>query len=193
MNNDINTTKPEPTKNDKQKQYYLLLLLVIFGALVLFLIWNKHSDKTSTTSNQSSASTKNAAIVTMSLSPTSQQVTPGSNLVLEVWADSGSMPVNAVQANLTYPVDKLTFVSIDSSSSAFVVTAPSTGGSGKVAIARGNIKPVTGKVLVAKVSFTVNTASSGSVPVSFGQGSALVSSTSHTNVLTKTYGGTYSL
>src|SRR4051812_4883200 len=48
----------------------------------------------------------------LTLSPSSASVAQGSTLSVQVWADSTSQPVNAVQANLTYPIDKLNFVNI---------------------------------------------------------------------------------
>jgi hypothetical protein len=46
----------------------------------------------------------------------------GSSLYVQVHANSVSTPVNAVQADFTYPTGLLTFVSIDSASSAFDIT-----------------------------------------------------------------------
>src|SRR4051812_45178950 len=61
----------------------------------------------------------------------------GSSLYVQVHANSVNTPVNAVQADFTYPTGLLTFVSIDSASSAFDITASQTGGSGSVSIQRG--------------------------------------------------------
>jgi hypothetical protein len=49
----------------------------------------------------------------LSLTPSSQRISAGSTLSVQIWADSSSQLVNAVQANLTYPLDKLNFVNID--------------------------------------------------------------------------------
>lgn len=186
-------TNANQSKNSNTKLYLLLALLVLVAAVVAAVLLTHHSKKPATNST-STNSTSNVAIVagtSMYLSPASQNVTKGANLTVEVWTDSLSTPVNAVQANLTYTADKLTFVSIDDSSSAFDVKAQDTGASGEVKIGRGSIKPVTGKQLVAKVNFIA--ASSGKATVDFGSGTALVSSTNNKNIVAQQTGGTYTV
>jgi hypothetical protein len=80
-------------------------------------------------------------------------------------------PVNAVQANLAYPQNRLQFSSIDSAGSSFDIAAPSKGGNGTVEIARGALQPVKGNALVATVVFKVLAA--GTADLEFAQGSAV--------------------
>jgi hypothetical protein len=132
----------------------------------------------------------------LTLTPASQIVSAGSTLSVQVWADSGTNTVNAVQANLAYPIDKLNFVGIDTTNTAFGVEAQSTGGNGTVLIARGSATAVSGKQLVATVKFTPLSTSSkhrSSAVVSFSKDAALLSNVSNTNILAATYSGTYSL
>jgi hypothetical protein len=128
----------------------------------------------------------------LSLLPRSQTVQNGSNLSIEVWADSGSQEVNAVQANLIYPADKLNFLNINSTNSGFEIAAENTGANGLIKIARGTTAPKVGKQLVAIVSFST-LSTRGKASVNFTTGSALSSYSTHTDVLLATYGGSYSL
>jgi hypothetical protein len=132
----------------------------------------------------------------LSLSPSSQTVSAGTTLAVQIWADSGTNSVNAVQANLNYPIDKLNFVGIDTTNTAFGVEAQSTGGNGTVSIARGSTAPLSGKQLVATVKFTPLAATSkhrSSAPVSFSTNTSLISNVSNADILAAKYGGSYSL
>jgi hypothetical protein len=130
----------------------------------------------------------------LSLTPSSQRVAAGSTLSVQIWADSSTTQVNAVQANLSYPIDKLNFVNIDTTNSAFGVTAENTGGNGLIHIARGSTAPLSGKFLVATVNFTpLQTKSKSSAAINFTSESALLNSSTNTNILAAKYGGSYSL
>lgn len=124
------------------------------------------------------------------LSPGSATVKAGSTLAVYIRVNSGSEPVNAVQANLTYPADRLEFKSISSAGSAFDISAEASGGGGSVRIARGSVNPVTGDKLVATVYFRV-LASSGSGSIMFAGGSDVIRSTDNVSILAGKTGGTY--
>jgi len=132
-----------------------------------------------------------AASATLYLSPSSGSVANGNTLTLYVYEDSGTEPVNAVQANLSYPASQLQFLST-SSSSAFSVVAQNTGGSGSVQIGRGALPSVTGNQLVATVQFKA-LVGSGTAAVSFAGGSQVVSANSNANIMTVSPGGSYGL
>ena len=121
------------------------------------------------------------AAPTIYFNPPSQNFSVGSTITIEVHENSGSAPVNAVQANFSYPADKLTFVSADGSASGFTTQAQSTGGSGQVSLARGVIGTLTGDQLVAKVTFKVNIA--GTANLSFVNGTSLISSSTNQNII----------
>ena len=59
------------------------------------------------------------AAATLYLSPASKTVNNGENFAVSVYTNTGGDPVNAVQANLSYPTATLQFISVDSSGSAF--------------------------------------------------------------------------
>src|SRR4051812_22124292 len=128
-----------------------------------------------------------AASATVSL-VSAGSVSKGSFITVSIKENSGAEPVNAASATLKYPTDKLSYVSI-SSSSAFSVAAASSGGGGSVRVDRGSLSAVTGSQTVASVTFkalsdsgtasvTISTAS----VVSANSNSDIVSGTSGTNI-----------
>lgn len=124
------------------------------------------------------------------LTPGSLTGGSGSNISVSIRANITSDTVNAVQANLTYPADKLDFVGINAASSPFNIQAESTGGGGFVKVARGIVGTgVTGDRLIAVVTFKVKQ-NSGTASIGFAGDSALVSGTSNSNVLSGTSGST---
>lgn len=137
---------------------------------------------------------------TIYLKPSSQTYSVNSTVTLEVWEDSGTTAVNAVQANFSYPANLLTFVSIDKTGSAFGTSAPSSGANGQVSIAAGatcsaSCGTLTGNQLIAKVTFTTN-AATGTASLPFVTGTALISASASTNILgslAATGGGTYTI
>jgi hypothetical protein len=77
------------------------------------------------------------------LSPSSQTVTTGANVVVTITEDSGSDSVNGVQANLSYAPSSFDSVSI-SSTAAFPVDAQHSVSGGSIQIARAAFTPVSG-------------------------------------------------
>lgn len=127
------------------------------------------------------AQTAFAAGGTMYLSPNTIP-RPGSTIAVQIRVDTGGQAVNAVQADFTYPTDKLTFTSIDATGSAFDVDASSSGGSGAVSVARGSTTPKTGDLLVATINFNVTT--TGTITLALQNSSVLVRSSDSTDILT---------
>jgi hypothetical protein len=131
----------------------------------------------------------------LTVTPAAATLAQGSNVRLEIWTDSGSEPVNAVQANLSYPAALLELSSIDYTGTAYAVQAEETKAAGSVRIARGvagGAPPVTGAGLVAVLNFRA-LGSSGSANVDFTSGSAVVHATTNANILTTMTGGAYTL
>jgi chitodextrinase len=130
---------------------------------------------------------------TLSVSPATAIVANGSAFSVQVYEDSGTATVNAVQANLTYPANSLTLTSISTTNSAFPLEAQSSGSGGSITMARainGGTSPVTGKQLVATLNFT-STMATGTATVDFTTGSAVVSSVDNTALILTTQSGTY--
>jgi hypothetical protein len=109
------------------------------------------------------------------------QMVSGGTLYVQVHANSATTPVNAIQADFTYPTSLLSFVAIDSTTSAFDITASQSGGSGSVTIQRGSTTPKTGDLYVATVAF--NVASSGVASLAFQGSSVLLRSSDNTDIL----------
>lgn len=127
----------------------------------------------------------------LSLSPTVQTVDLNTDFTVEVYENSGTTLVNAVQTNLSYPSALLDVVSVDSSTSAFSIQAQQILSSGSIQLARGTTTPVNGNKIVAKIHFKGKAA--GSAPVSFTTGSTLVSSTTNTDILGTKLNGIYTI
>ncbi|MBX4197189.1 cohesin domain-containing protein [Candidatus Saccharibacteria bacterium] len=147
--------------------------------------------------NQSEALTLNngtytiSSPATMTLSPASQSFIKGTSFNVAVYENSGSDQVNAVQANLSYPANLLTFVSITPNTSAWPVEAENTGSGGLVRIGRGTFSPITGSQLIATVKFTA--ASAGTAQVAFASGSGIIRSSDNTAEPSINTGGSYTV
>lgn len=128
----------------------------------------------------------------LSLTPSKSTVTAGQTFTVQVRENSGTTTVNAVQADLVYPADKLTLVSIDDTGSAFGVKATEAEGVGTAEITRGNTTPLTGNQLVATLNFQAEPGK-GSSNVTFAGTSALLASQTNTNVISTTSGATFQL
>lgn len=132
-----------------------------------------------------------AAAGQLYVTPASATYTNGQAISIQVYANTGGDPTNAVEADFSYPQAKLQFVSIDGTGSAYDIDASSSGGNGVVTIGRGHAGTVTGVALVATVHF--NVISTGSASITFLNSSHLVRSTDNADILASTVGGNYTL
>jgi hypothetical protein len=108
-----------------------------------------------------------------------------STATVAVVENSGSIAVNAVQANIMYPADKLEFIGIDSTA-AFAIEAESYGGVGQIRIARGALPDVVGTQTVAIVHFRV--VSTGQASIRFSTGTAVLRSDNNTDIVNGAFG-----
>jgi hypothetical protein len=171
----------QPKKDSKVRLIVLLVILALVG-LIAVLQSNSNTPSKKEPTKSTTVNTSSQGNAKLYIKPASQNVTVGSAVVFEVWVDTGGQPVNAVQANLTYPVDKFDFSSINTKGSAFEVQALSTGGNGKISLGRGHIGEVKGAGLVAKITLTAKS-NKGDADVEFAAGSAVVRSTDHKDIL----------
>jgi hypothetical protein len=190
MNENHKPEKSEKAKKDNRLPIIVLLVVLVLVGLVAILQSNSKNEPSKSTPSSSSNTPNIAGNAKLYLKPASDSVVSGGTMTFEVWVDTGGDPVNAVQANLTYPTDKYDFGSIDSKGSAFEVQAMSTGGNGKINIARGHIGDVKGPAFIAKVNLVAKT-SKGDANVSFAAGSAVVRSTDHKDILKDKTGGSF--
>jgi len=132
------------------------------------------------------------------LTPASSAVNTTTDFTVQIMEDSGSVPVNAVQANLTYPTNLLDVVSIDTSGSAFTTIAESTAANGNIRIGAGVATGADGKIneqLVATIHFK-SKSTAGTATVNFAAGTELVESVNNDVILgglDNTTGGTYTV
>lgn len=138
----------------KHKQHIVMAV----GAVVAALVW-------------AASVPAQAAGSAIYLSPSNRSLAKGATIAVAVRVNAASS-VNAVQANLTYPADKLDYVSISYGGSAFGVQAQSAGGGGTVQIGRGSFDGVSGDKLVATVTFRAKV-DSGNATVSVSADSSL--------------------
>jgi|GEM_PF-2199789 len=128
------------------------------------------------------------------VNPGSGTLTAGSIVSITVRENSGTDPINTVQASLNYDSNSLQYSSISESGSFPVVAATSTDTPGVVRIGRGNANnPLTGDVAVVTINFKVIGASgTGTITVDKAY-SFLVRSTDNTDILQSVGNGSYTL
>lgn len=140
-----------------------------------------------------------AAGANLYLSPGRQDVAFNTSFSVEVRVDTGNEEINAVQSNLSYPADKLDFISISNDGSAFGIEAENSGGNGSVKIARAVTpasgqppRSVSGDLLVATVTFKAKSTASQAT-VGFADGSYVGRTSDGANILAGTTPGTYTV
>ena len=177
----MQNTTPELTKASKLGWPKLILAALIFALVGVVAVY------------LAMASGRTRSSVSLSMSPSSQKLTQNSDFVVTVTLDTAGKSVNAVQANISYPADKFSYVGTDSSTSSFAIQAEESQQPGSIRIARGSTSAVSGsQVVVTKLTFKP-VASSRKSTISFGSGTAVVSSTTNTNILSNTISGQYSI
>ena len=135
---------------------------------------------------------KAASLATLSLNPASSQVGLGSNIVVNIVENSSTVPVNAVQANLTYDQTKLQYVSTDITTSPFTTVVENTGGAGSVKLGLAILSTsVTGPQTVAKVTFKA--IATGAAPISFAAGSDIIQASNNLSMAPTNTGVTYTI
>ncbi|HVQ43376.1 MAG TPA: cohesin domain-containing protein [Candidatus Saccharimonadia bacterium] len=170
----------------------LLAVVLVLGGIGAVVYQNRTGHRLSLTPTPSAPAATPASTATLYLFPAAGTITAGGTLTIEIRENSGAAAVNAVQANFTYPADKLDFVSADAATGAFSIAAESTGQNGLVKIARGTIKPVSSDHSVAKVTFRAKT-TPGTAALSFAAGSALISTPGAANILGTPTGATLTI
>jgi hypothetical protein len=126
-----------------------------------------------------------AATASLYVSPASGAVAVGSIIPVQIRVNSGSDPVNAIQANLTYNSAQLGYQSVDSTGSAFSLMANTQTAPGTIKLARatgGGESPVSGDNLFATVYFKALT-TAGTSSIAIAAGSAVVRSTDSVDIL----------
>ena len=105
--------------------------------------------------------------------------------------DTTGQPVNAIQANLSFPESRLACGALAVELGTWPVVAEQACVAGQVRIAVGSFTPRVGRSAVAKVSLTP--LSRGSATVRFAPGSAVVESVTNTQVLRSTRAASFTI
>jgi hypothetical protein len=86
-----------------------------------------------------------AGTASLSLTPASATFSQGDSVSVNIYEDSSSDTINAVQANFSYPSSILSFVGV-TDSPAFGIVAQNSVSGGSAQIARGTSTPVSGNL-----------------------------------------------
>ena len=164
-----------------------LVFLLVFSVIGAVFIYNSSAAPR----QRGGGGTTTGSQATMYITPNKQRLALDGSLTANIWVNSYSQPVNAVQAILTYPADKLFYVSSDATSSQFTIQAESTNTEGQLIIARGSTTPLTGDQLVATVVFKPKVA--GKAALNFDAASQLLSAETNQNILAQRLSGQYTL
>lgn len=132
-----------------------------------------------------------AGTATLTLTPASSSPALDSTFTVTIYENSGTVGVNAVQADLTYNTNLLQYVSTDLATSAFSMVGQNTGGNGTVNLGLASTTARTGSQIVAIITF--RTIGTGTANISFAGTSAVVNATTQNNELGTPTGGTYTI
>lgn len=182
------------SKNQIQKINNMLRKQVVqkFGVLAVALLVISSVSYFGLRQNQASHA---AGVGILSMAPATGSLVVGSTVNVTLYEDSGTDPVNAVQASVTYDATKLQYVSVAEGTSFPTVAATSTSTPGIIRLARGTVpgSTATGNNAIATVTFRV-LASSGTTSLSYDPAfSYIVRSTDNANILTSNSGASYTL
>lgn len=136
-------------------------------------------------------SAKPIKAASLSISPNSGTYAKGSTIKVNIGINTAGEAINAVQANLVYPAEKLQFVSISTSGSVLTIIAEKGGGGGFVKIAGGTPTPgFSGNKFIASVNFLV-LSDSGSATLTFAGDSSVLRDSNNTEALTSKGSATF--
>lgn len=161
-----------------------------FGVMAMALLVVGSVSYFGTSLNQGS---KAATGGTLAIAPATATRTTGSTFTVAIRENSGTNPVNAVQASMTYNASQLQFVSVTEGTAFPTVAATSTSTPGLIRIGRGTAPgtTTTGDQIVASVTFRV-LATSGTTSLAFDAAfSNIAFAADGTNMLSTTIGASY--
>ena len=116
--------------------------------------------------------------------PIAGRATAGATVNVSVAMTVSGDSVNAVEADVTYAVSQMKFVSVQVNHTVWPITVSAHGAAGKVRIGVGSTTPRTGTQQVATVTFKA--LRTGSYRFGIGQTSAVVSASTNTDLLNHT-------
>lgn len=128
-----------------------------------------------------------ASGATLSFTPASNSYAIGDTIAVYAMLDA-NQTVNAVGFDINYPANLLTVVAV--SKDAFDIEASKVISNGKISLAYGSVTPLSGHLIVAKITFQPITAGNMSLTYSNAQA---ISNVNNQNILTGTSGGNYTI
>lgn len=145
-------------KLDKKRSSYIMAVAVavIVGVIGVSAVLASHAV---------------SAIGSLYLTSSATSYKVGSTVIVSIRENSGTTTVNGVEADFTYPVSELQYVSTDAGSSAFDTTGPANVAGGNIDLARLSTTGVIGDQEVADVTFTV--IGSGTANLAFAPSAAV--------------------
>src|SRR6476619_5219277 len=178
------------SKSTKQGNRSPLVVVAVLIAIAILGVLAYNAFKSDPQASNSSSSNSSSNIVDQPIagaqgvyiSPQSANHANGSTFTVQIRENSSQTPVNAVQANLTYPVDMLKVRKVNPSCSKFKVQAQNQTGAGKIELARGSASSLTGDQIVTQIPFQA--IAPGSAKLVFAEGTALIDPTTTKNIMT---------
>ncbi|HEX8181966.1 MAG TPA: IPT/TIG domain-containing protein [Candidatus Saccharimonadales bacterium] len=165
-----------------QRFSVVAVALVVVGSVAYFGANNSNSSQA-------------AGVGTLSVTPATGTFTTGSNVSVTISEDSGTDPVNSVQASLRYDATKLQYVSMTEGTAFSTIAATSTATAGTIRVGRATAagSSVTGNNAVVTVTFRV-LGNTGTTALNFDPAfSFIVRSTDSVNILTSSTTATYAM
>ena len=129
------------------------------------------------------------AAATLYFSPSTGSYTINNTFSVTVMVNTGTEAVNVVGAYITYPQDKLEFLSIDTTGSILTMWAENKAEGGKISLSGGVPSPgFSGSKKIATIRFKAK-ASSGTANLIFNSDSAVITNSGNQNILNLTSSG----
>lgn len=123
-----------------------------------------------------------AAVHQLYLTPNDGSIPVGQTFSLDLRMNSGTTPVNAVEAYVAYPVDQFELVSSSTDGGVFDINAPSSGvAAGIITISRGRVGGIAGDHKIA--TFTFRSLKAGNAGVALSRTSQLLSAIDNKNII----------
>lgn len=177
---------PNPIPGAQRRYRFVALIglaTILLVAALIGMVTYKGNDA-DTVSQERSLQAGQADIYLETLE--AKELEPGSVVKIGVYENSGAEPINAVQAAVKYPTDKVTFTSLAAGSAFPVKAVTDSATPGLVRFAQNvedNSKANKGKQLIATLEFTVKQPTTPMV-ISIDRGfSLVVRSTDNKNIL----------
>lgn len=181
-------TKAKPAANTGKLVLQVSMAVLAIASLVALIVSDPNRNQQSDTADRKTAANASEGVASLNLDAARKSAAvPIKTVKIQLSADSGRENVNAVQAAIRYPADKLDFGGITEGSAFPVVLATDYQSPGVVRLARGanvGTNGVSGQQSAATLTFTIKPGAEGTITVSLDpQSSLLVRTSDSQNIL----------